>query len=376
MAFQPFHSLRNWMNLPSQKTALNAANLNYMDNSIKEADNRIVQLDNKKAEQSLVNQLVKSVVLNPKTGVLTVTLLNGTVTTYDLDIERVVTNFDITDENILILTLADGTTKEVDLTKFVNNFSNTSTISMKMENRVVTAEIIDGSVTMEKLDAAIQTEFRQYMIEAQSARDSTLQYQGFAKRYALGDAAEFPGSETDNAKYYYEQSKTNAEASATNAEVSKQAAETSTAQAAIATQKATSATTLANSAAADAQTATDKAAVATQMAQAAEEEAGAAERSKTVAETKANEAIESARQSRRYAVGGVLEGDEEDNSKWYCERAQNYARLAQEITDIIYPDIFVDLDNGHLMVIGGNNFSVSIDNNGHLISAIGSGDAA
>lgn len=241
MAFQPFHTLRNWLNLPSQKTPLNATNLNYMDNSIKEADNRIVQLDAKKAEVSLVNQLVRSVVLDPKSGVLTVTLQNGTVTTYDLDIERVVTNFDITDDNILVLTLADGSTKEVDLTKFVNTFSNTATVSMKMENRVVTAEIVDGSVTMEKLDAAIQSEFRQYMLDAQSARDSALQYQKFAKRYALGDA-EFEGSETDNAKYYYEQSKSNAETTTANAEAAADSAGSATAQAAIATTKATSAT--------------------------------------------------------------------------------------------------------------------------------------
>lgn len=375
MAFQPFHTLRNWLNLPSQKTPLNATNLNYMDNSIKEADNRIVQLDAKKAEVSLVNQLVRSVVLDPKSGVLTVTLQNGTVTTYDLDIERVVTNFDITDDNILVLTLADGSTKEVDLTKFVNTFSNTATVSMKMENRVVTAEIVDGSVTMEKLDAAIQSEFRQYMLDAQSARDSALQYQKFAKRYALGDA-EFEGSETDNAKYYYEQSKSNAETTTANAEAAADSAGSATAQAAIATTKATSATASANSAAADAQIATEKATIASQMAGSATEKAQAAAHSAETATAKALAAADSAQLSQRYAVGGVVSDDAQDNSKWYCQQAENYAKVAQEVTDIIYPEIYVDLDTGHLMSIGGNNFSVSLDSNGHLISAIGSGGAA
>lgn len=375
MAYQPFYSPTDWQNLPSQKTALNRTNLLHAENGIKEADNRIVQLDAKKAEQAVVNAMVKDVVLDDKTGVLTVTLLNGTTKSFDLDIERVVTNFDITDDNELVLTLADGTRKTIDLTRFVYSVASTDTVAMEIKDRVMRAVVVDGSITMEKLDTAIQSEFRQYMIDAQTARDAALQYQKFAKRYAIGDA-EFEGSDTDNAKYYYEQSATNASESITNAQVATQGAETATAQATIATSKATNAAASANNAAADAQIATDKASIATQMAQAAVEEAGAAERSKTVAETEANEAIESARQSRRYAVGGVLEGDEEDNSKWYCERAQNYARLAQEVTDIIYPDIFVDLDSGHLMAIGGNNFSVSIDNNGHLISAIGSGDAA
>ena len=233
MAYQPFYEITDWQELPSQKTPINRPNLLHAENGIKEADKRIVQLDAKKAELSLVNLLVRSIVVDAKTGVITVTQQNGTVTTYDLDIEKVIANFDITDDNVLILTLADGTTKEVDLTKFVNTFSSTATISMSMKDRVVTAEIIDGSVTMDKLDAAIQGEFRQYMLDAQSARDSALQYQKFAKRYAIGDS-EFVGSETDNAKYYYEQTKTNAEIAASNAQSAEVDSETATAQAAIA----------------------------------------------------------------------------------------------------------------------------------------------
>lgn len=371
MAFQPFHTLRSWMNLPSQKTAINATNLNYMDNSIKEADNRIVLLDSKKLDISIANLLVKSVIVNATTGVITVTLLNGTVTTYDLDIERVIANFDITDDNVLVLTLADGTTKEIDLTKFVNTFTSTATVSMKMQDRVVTAEIIDGSVTMAKLDASIQTEFRQYMLDAQAARDAALQYQKFAKRYAIGDT-DFEGSEIDNAKYYYEQSKTNAVTSTTNATAASASAETATTQAAIATTKATNATAAANSASGDAQIASEKATTATNQATLATTKALQASASEVTATTKAIEASVSADLSKRYAVGGVVSGDGTDNSKYYCQQAQNYAQVAQEVTDILYPDIYIDLSTGHLIAEGGNNFSVSINDNGHLISAIGS----
>lgn len=375
MAYQPFYEITDWQNLPSQKTPINRPNLLHAENGIKEADKRIVQLDAKKAELSLVNLLVRSIVVDAKTGVITVTQQNGTVTTYDLDIEKVIANFDITDDNVLILTLADGTTKEVDLTKFVNTFSSTATISMSMKARVVTAEIIDGSVTMDKLDAAIQGEFRQYMLDAQSARDSALQYQKFAKRYAQGDA-EFEGSEIDNAKYYYEQSRTNAETTTNNADAAADSAETATAQAAIATTKATSATASANSAAADAQIATEKATIASQMASSSSEKAQAAANSAEIATSKSLAAADSAQLSQRYAVGGVFIDDAQDNSKWYCQQAENYAKVAQEVTDIIYPEIYVDLDTGHLMSIGGNNFSVSLDSNGHLISAIGSGGVA
>lgn len=343
MAYQPYYIVTDWQNEPSQKTPLGRKNLLHLETGMKEADNRIVQLDAKKAEQAVVNAMVKDVTLDAKTGVLTVTLLNGTTKTFDLDIERVVTNFDITDDNELVLTLADGTQKTIDLTRFVYTVASTDTVSMEIKDRVMRAAVVDGSITMAKLDAAIQTEFRQYMLEAQSARDSALQYQGFAKRYALGDAAEFPGSETDNAKHYYEQSKTNAEASATNAEVSTQAAETSTTQAAIATQKATSATASANSAAADAQTATDKAATATQMAQESTVQANAAAGSKEVAEAKAEEATESARLSKRYAVGGVVPEDSEDNAEWYYKQTKELKNQVDASAKLVIPHFYVDM---------------------------------
>lgn len=349
MAFQAFYNPTDWQNLPSQKTALNRTNLLHAENGIKEADNRIVQLDAKKAEQAVVNVMVKDVALDAKTGVLTVTFLNGTTKSFDLDIERVVTNFDITDDNELVLTLADGTQKTIDLTRFVYSVASTDTVSMEIKDRVMRAVVVDGSITMAKLDAAIQTEFRQYMLEAQSARDSALQYQGFAKRYALGDAAEFPGSETDNAKCYYEQSKTNAEASAANAEVSTQAAETSTTQAAIATQKATSATASANSAAADAQTATDKAATATQMAQEAAAQASAAAGSKEVTEAKASQAADSAAQSMRYAVGGVIPEDTEDNAKWYYQGCKSLKDEIDAAAELVIPKFYIDFSTGKLM---------------------------
>lgn len=159
MVYKPFYQITDWQNLPIQKTPINRTNLLHVENGIKEADNRIIHLDTEKLEKAEANLMVKSVVVDAKTGVITVTLLNGTVYTYDLDIERVVVNFDITDDNILILTLADGTKKRVDLTRFVYSFSNTATITMKMVNRKVTAEIVDGSVTMAKLDASIQSTF-------------------------------------------------------------------------------------------------------------------------------------------------------------------------------------------------------------------------
>lgn len=341
MAFQPFHTLRNWLNLPSQKTAINATNLNYMDQGIKEADNRIVHLDANKADKSTINLMVKDLAVDADTGILTVTYQNGSVKTYDLDIEKVVVNFDITDDDKLVLTLADGTQKVIDLTRFVYSVDSTPTISMKILNRTITAEIVDGSVTMSKLDSAIQMEFRQYMLDTQSARDAALQYQKFAKRYAEGDP-EFPGSETDNAKYYYEQVKEDATTSGQNALAAADSAQTATEQAGISTAKAATATSAANKTAADVLTTTEKAAAAGVSEQAARDKAAEAEASQIAASQSAGEAQDSALQAKRYAVGGVIPEDSEDNAKWYYQQTKDLKAQVDQTAKISIPRFYVD----------------------------------
>ena len=348
MAYQTFYVITDWQNLPSQKTALNRTNLLHLENGVKEADIRIVQLDASKLSMEIANTLVKSVNVDTKTGVITVTKLNGTIETYDLDIERVVTNFDVTDEGVIILTLADGTEKSVDIAKFINTFKSSATIAFSMTDREVTARIIDGSVTMDKLDPTIQSEFRQYMIESQNARDAALQYQKFAKRYTIGDS-EFEGSETDNAKYYYEGTKQAAETTVTNAAAAARDAETATSQAAIATSKATNAAASANSAAADAQTASEKASTATSQATLASQKAQEAASSERTATTKAADALDSANDAKRYAVGGVTAEDAQDNAKYYCQQAQKLKDQIDNAASLVIPQFFIDLETGALM---------------------------
>lgn len=347
MPYQPYYKVTDWQNLPSQKTALNRTNLLHAETGIKEADNRIVQLDAKKAELAIVNAMVKDVNLDAKTGVLTVTLLNGTTKAFDLDIERVVTNFDITDNNELVLTLADGTQKVIDLTRFVYSVASTDTVIMEIKDRIIHSTIVDGSVTMEKLDAAIQSEFRQYMLDAQSARDSALQYQKYAKRYALGDA-EFEGSEINNAKYYYEQSKSQSESAAQSAQSANVDAETAGTQAGIAIQKATNAAASANNAAADAQIAIEKAQIATQNATTAVEKAKEAADSEKSAAEKSIEASDSAKISKRYAVGGVIAEDTNDNAKWYYEQSRTLKEEIDVTADLVIPRFHIDFETGEL----------------------------
>ena len=201
---------------------------------------------------------------------------------------------------------------------------------------------------MNKLDPAIQSEFRQYMLDSQNARDAALQYQKFAKRYTIGDA-EFEGSDTDNAKYYYEGTKQAAETTVTNAKSAAQDAETATSQAAIATSKATNAAASANSAAADAQTASEKASTATSQATLASQKAQEAASSERTATTKAADALDSANDAKRYAVGGVVAEDAQDNAKYYYEQSQILKNQIDAAASLVVPQFFIDLETGALM---------------------------
>lgn len=342
MSYGPYYYITDWENEPSQKTPINRTNLLKMENGIKEADNRIVQLDANKVDKTQINSLVKDVTLDTNTGIMTVTLQNGTTKTYDLDIEKVVTNFDINDQNELVLTLADGTQKVIDLTRFVYSVESTATISMTITDRVMRASIVDGSVTLEKLDAAIQTEFRQYMLDAQAARDAALNYQLYAKRYLQGDPA-FPGSETDNVRFYYEQVKEDAETSGQNAQQAADSAAVSTTQAGIATTKAAAATAAANQTAADVLTTTQKATAAGASEQVAKDKAAEAGVSQTAAGQSADAAQASALQAKRYAVGdGSVPGSESDCAKSYYEQTQNLKAQVDLAAKISIPHFYID----------------------------------
>lgn len=341
MAYGPYYYITDWENEPSQKTPMNRTNLLKIENGIKEADNRIVQIDANKADKSTINTLVKDVTVDTDTGILSVTLQNGTVKTYDLDIEKVVVNFDINDQNQLVLTLADGTEKVIDLTRYVYSVDSTSTIAMQINDRTITARIVDGSVTMEKLDTAIQTEFRQYMLDAQSARDAALNYQKFAKRYTLGDP-DFPGSETDNAKWYYEQVKEDATTSGQNAQLSADSAAVSTTQAGISTTKASAATAAANQTAADVITTTQKATAAGASEQVARDKATEAGASKMAAEQSATEAQESALKAKSLTHGGVVPEDAEDNARWYWQQVQDLKKQIDQVAKLSIPQFWID----------------------------------
>ena len=177
-----------WKNYPLTDTSINAYRLNHLEGGVNENDNRLVALSEDKAEQAVVNKMVKTVTLNKDTGVLTVTLLDGTKTTYDLDVEKVLANFDLNSNNDLVLTLADGTQKVVPLSKFVDTytFKSSGTLTFNTNGKEITAFVPDGSITLAKLEATVLSTIRQYMLDAQTAKGQAEQAAENARGYAVG----------------------------------------------------------------------------------------------------------------------------------------------------------------------------------------------
>ena len=205
MALGKHYTPVTWKDKPSTDTAINAYRLNHLENGVNENDNRIVGLDADKLDKTTANKMVSAVALDTDTGILTVTLLDGTQMTYDLDIEKVVANFDLDENNDLVLTLADGTQKKVPLSKFVDTytFNNSATITFNTNGKTITAVIPDGAVTLSKLEATVVSTIRQYTLDAQTAKGQAEQAAKTAQGWAVGGE----GFENSNAQYFANQAK-------------------------------------------------------------------------------------------------------------------------------------------------------------------------
>ena len=204
----------NWENEPSKKTALSAANLNKMDLALNNLDDRVIELNTIKAEQSIVNDLVKEITFEQETGIFKITKQDGSEVTYDTKLEKIAINFEYDSLNQkLIITLEDGTKQEVDMESLVSEyeFFDTETIGfIKQEDGKITANIKNGSVTEEKLQpnylAAIKQQANIVIINAQKAEENAK----ISERWAVG-REEVPESLEDNSKYYAEQSRNSSE---------------------------------------------------------------------------------------------------------------------------------------------------------------------
>lgn len=190
----------NWQNQPSTATALGATNLNKIDAAVNIIDDRVVNLDTTKFPRSEALSMIADWSMDLSTGVITVTLKDGTVKTYDTALEKVpISGVIDTDTNELVFTNSDGTTTRVDLAKLITQyeFVDTDTIGFVIgADGKVSCFVKDGSITGAKLEV-------NFLANCQLAALTATSHASLSKRYAVGGVEE--GDATDNAKYYKEQ---------------------------------------------------------------------------------------------------------------------------------------------------------------------------
>lgn len=196
-------------------TPLGESKLLPQDASLNEMDDRILVLNTTKADQSDLLTCVASITLNQTTGILTITLKNGSTSTIDTGLSKLAVNFDYDADPTsphyqqIVMEMKDGTYKYIDLSALITQFEflNTSTISWTVANDgTVQATIVNGSVTSSHLSPEVNAQI-----------NGAQGYSEESEAWAVGqkNGTDVPSTAPqyhNNSKYYAEQ----AEASLSN----------------------------------------------------------------------------------------------------------------------------------------------------------------
>ena len=158
MAYTKIYTRVNWKNeSESKSTPLGATNLNRMDDSLDKIDNRIIEMDNLKLDRAIANSMIKDWHVDEKTGVVTITKLDGSRVIFDLNLEKVPVDFELTPDGILIMRTDDNMEFTADIGALIPTFifNNSDTISAHRVNTnngsEISFEVKDGSITGNKL---------------------------------------------------------------------------------------------------------------------------------------------------------------------------------------------------------------------------------
>lgn len=209
-----FYTIIGWLNFPDKSTPLNQKNLRYMDNGILQCAQHILALSQDKLEKSDAAKFITGWTIDTHTWVVTVTHKDGTVESYDFPIEMLPTRLDLDAENNLVLVQQDGTTKKISFERFVYQFGSTATVSIARDGNHITANVVDGSITLDKLEPSVMSTLRQYMLDAQTAAGESERYYTASKSWAVGGTGSRDGEGEDNSQWYCQQAKEEADRAA------------------------------------------------------------------------------------------------------------------------------------------------------------------
>lgn len=204
----------NWENYPSIQTPLNEQNLNKMDSSMDEIDNRVISLDTRKFDKTEAQGLFKDVGLDRATGIITFTMYNGATKTIDTLLEKIAVNFDYDPATQqLSITLDDGEVKYIDLSALITQYefldSDTVAFSVGVDGKV-TAIVKEGGIEEKHLRPNYLADIKVEIAKAEASRDAaaaseaaSAQNVELSKSWAVGGTGGAREDEDiNNAKYY------------------------------------------------------------------------------------------------------------------------------------------------------------------------------
>lgn len=158
MAYTKIYTRIDWKNENESKTTpLGAANLNKMDNAINELDNRAIEMDLIKFDKTEANSLIKDWTVDVNTGVITITKVDGSNMVFDLNIEKVPVDFELTPDGVLKMTTDDGQVFTANIAAMIPviSFKESDTIGYSVvdgaQGKEYTFSVKDSSISSNKL---------------------------------------------------------------------------------------------------------------------------------------------------------------------------------------------------------------------------------
>ena len=218
MAYTTVYSRINWENEPSINTPINATNLNAIDYAVYVHDQTLSNWDLTKANETDLLLCVKEITYDSDSGEFLFTWQNGTTLAVDLNIEKIPVSFSMSPQGVITMTTEDGTQYTADVGSLIKtySFTDSSIIDFTVTtdasgNKTVTADIVDGSITGQKLQP-------NYLADCVSAKTDAETAEGLAEdsaedseAWANGTRNGVPVTSSDpayhnNSKYWSEQS--------------------------------------------------------------------------------------------------------------------------------------------------------------------------
>lgn len=159
-------------------------------------DDRYTKFQSDANLKNKTDPLIKSVKLDPQTGIWTFTKENGQTVTVDTNLEKIALDVKLDSETKeFVLTLADGTEQRVSLSSFVRflEFVGSDEIEFATTGNTVKAGIKSGSIAEDKLNPAL---FSRLDTAVSTAESSAANAQTYAQK-AQTQATNAAGSAVD-----------------------------------------------------------------------------------------------------------------------------------------------------------------------------------